>query len=223
MHATPHQDATFTGSFSMTFVRILLVLLLPLCACVAQAKQPTILVMGDSLSAGYGIQLEQSWVTLLQQELLKNAKAKVINASVSGETTSGGLTRLPTLLSTHKPEIVVIELGGNDGLRGQPLNILQNNLQSMITASQTAGAKILLIGMQIPTNYGPRYTKQFKEIYSTLAEKNKISLVPFLLENVVLHSELIQRDGIHPTAEAQPILLKNVLPTLLPLISSTSK
>jgi len=207
----------------MTFVRILLVLLLPLGACVAQAKQPTILVMGDSLSAGYGIQLEQSWVTLLQQELVKNAQAKVINASVSGETTGGGLTRLPTLLSTHKPEIVVIELGGNDGLRGQPLNILQNNLQSMITASETAGAKILLIGMQIPTNYGPRYTKQFKEIYSTLAEKNKISLVPFLLEDVALHSELIQRDGIHPTAEAQPILLKNVLPTLLPLIASTSK
>jgi acyl-CoA thioesterase-1 len=207
----------------MTFVRILLLILLPLSTHMAQAKQPIILVMGDSLSAGYGIQLEQSWVTLLQQELMKNAQAKVINASVSGETTSGGVTRLPTLLSTHKPEIVIIELGGNDGLRGQPVNIMQNNLQTMISASQAVGAEILLIGMQIPTNYGARYTKQFKEAYSTLAEKNKIALVPFLLENVALHSELIQKDGIHPTAEAQPIILKNVLPGLLPLISTASK
>lgn len=200
----------------MTFVRILLVLLLPMLTQIALAKQTTILVMGDSLSAGYGIKVEEGWVTLLQQELAK--QAKVINASVSGETTSGGLTRLPAVLSQHKPDIVIIELGGNDGLRGQQLKIMQENLQTMISASQAAGAKIILAGMQIPTNYGPRYTKQFREIYPTLAEKNKTALIPFLLEGIATHSNLIQQDGIHPTAEAQPLILKNVLPVLMPLI-----
>jgi acyl-CoA thioesterase I len=207
----------------MTFVRILLVLLLPMLTQIAVAKQTTILVMGDSLSAGYGIKVEEGWVTLLQQELAKKQQgdsviARVINASVSGETTSGGLTRLPAVLSQHKPDIVIVELGGNDGLRGQPLNIMQENLQKMISASQTAGAKIILAGMQIPTNYGPRYTIQFREIYTTLAEKNKTALIPFLLEGIATHSNLIQQDGIHPTAEAQPLILKNVLPILMPLI-----
>ncbi len=202
----------------MTFVRILLFLLLPLTAQFAQAKPSTILVMGDSLSAGYGIQLDQTWVTLLQQELLKNTQTKVINASVSGETSGGGLARLPALLTKYKPDIVIVELGGNDGLRGQPLKIMQENLQAMITASKSAGADVLLAGMQIPTNYGPRYTKEFKETYPKLAEKNNASLVPFLLENVATQSNLIQRDGIHPTAEAQPIILNNVLPVLLPLL-----
>jgi len=204
----------------MTFVRILLFLLLPVISEFSFAKQPTVLVMGDSLSAGYGIQLEQSWVTLLQQELVKNTQSKVINASVSGETSGGGLARLPALLSKHNPDVVIIELGGNDGLRGQPINIMQDNLQAMITASQTVGADVLLAGMQIPPNYGPRYTKQFKETYVKLAEKNNISLVPFLLENVAAQSNLIQRDGIHPTAEAQPIILKNVLPVLVPLLKN---
>lgn len=208
----------------MTFVRILLVLLLPMLTQIALAKQTTILVMGDSLSAGYGIKVEEGWVTLLQKELAKkqhgdSVNARVINASVSGETTSGGLTRLPAVLSQHKPDIVIIELGGNDGLRGQQLNIMQENLQTMISASQTAGAKVVIAGMQIPTNYGPRYTKQFREIYSTLAEKNKTALIPFLLEGIATHSNLIQQDGIHPTAEAQPLILKNVLPVLMPLIN----
>jgi acyl-CoA thioesterase-1 len=207
----------------MTFVRILLVLLLPMLTQIALAKQTTILVMGDSLSAGYGIKVEEGWVTLLQQELAKkqhgdSVNVRVINASVSGETTSGGLTRLPAVLSQHKPDIVIIELGGNDGLRGQPLNIMQENLQTMISASQTAGAKVVIAGMQIPTNYGPRYTKQFREIYTTLAEKNQIALIPFLLDGVATHTNLIQQDGIHPTAEAQPLILKNVLPVLVPLI-----
>jgi acyl-CoA thioesterase-1 len=174
--------------------------------------------MGDSLSAGYGIEVEEGWVALLQQELAKKQQAKAINASVSGETTSGGLTRLPAVLSQHKPDIVIIELGGNDGLRGQQLKIMQKNLQTMISVSQEAGAKIILAGMQIPTNYGPRYTKEFREIYSTLAEKNNTALIPFLLDGVATHSNLIQQDGIHPTAEAQPIILKNVLPVLMPLI-----
>jgi len=207
----------------MTFVRILLVLILPMLTQIALAKQTTILVMGDSLSAGHGIKVEEGWVTLLQQELAKKQQgdainARVINASVSGETTSGGLTRLPAVLSQHKPDIVIIELGGNDGLRGQQLNIMQENLQTMISASKTAGAKIILAGMQIPTNYGPRYTKKFREIYPTLAEKNKTALIPFLLEGIATHNNLIQQDGIHPTAEAQPLILKNVLPVLMPLI-----
>ena len=202
----------------MTFVRILLVAILPIFSTMAFANQPTILVMGDSLSAGYGIKLEEGWVYLLQQDLAKNQQAKIVNASVSGETTSGGSTRLPALLSKHKPDIVIIELGGNDGLRGQPLKIMQENLQAMITASQTIGAKVVIVGMQIPTNYGPRHTKQFKEIYPTLAEKNKTYLIPFLLEGVATYEELIQKDGIHPTAEAQPILLRNVLSVLLPIL-----
>jgi acyl-CoA thioesterase I len=203
----------------MTFVRILLVLLLPMLTQIALAKQTTILVMGDSLSAGYGIKVEEGWVTLLQQELAK--QAKVINASVSGETTSGGLTRLPAVLSQHKPDIVIIELGGNDGLRGQQLKIMQENLQTMISASQAAGAKIILAGMQIPTNYGPRYTKEFRETYAILAEENNTALIPFLLDGVATQRNLMQQDGIHPTAEAQPLILKNVLPVLMPLIQTT--
>lgn len=196
----------------MTFVRNLFIIILLLCSNLVSAKQVTILVMGDSLSAGYGIKLEQGWVNLLQQDL--HEEAKIINASVSGETTSGGLTRLPALLKTHQPAVVILELGGNDGLRGQPLKLMQENLQTMISASQASGAKVLLVGMQIPTNYGQRYTKQFKEMYPALAEKNNLLLVPFLLEGVATKEELIQSDKIHPTAEAQPTLVNNVKPLL---------
>jgi acyl-CoA thioesterase I len=202
----------------MTFVRNFLVISLLFCASIASAKTETVLVLGDSLSAGYGIKLEQGWVNLLQQDLSK--EANIINASVSGETTSGGLTRLPALLKTHQPAVVVLELGGNDGLRGQPLKLMQDNLQAMISTSQAAGAKVLLVGMQIPTNYGQRYTRQFKESYSTLAEKNHVALVPFLLEGVATNGELFQADKIHPTADAQPTLAKNVKPHLLRLLNS---
>ena len=201
----------------MTFVRILFFALLGLTAQVTLAAQQTLLVMGDSLSAGYGIKLEESWVSLMQKELVKK-QVKIINASVSGETTSGGLTRLPSLLNQHKPDIVIIELGGNDGLRGQPIKLMKDNLQTMIKLSQESGATVVLAGMQIPTNYGARYTTQFKESYKQLAEDNKITLIPFLLEGVATHSELIQNDGIHPTAAAQPLIVKNVLPVILPLL-----
>lgn len=207
----------------MTFVRILVLTLMPFIASFAFAKQPTLLIMGDSLSAGYGIKLEEGWVHLLQQELAKKQQATIINASVSGETTSGGLTRLPSLLSKHKPDIVIIELGGNDGLRGQPLKIMRENLQTMINLSQGINAKIVLAGMQIPPNYGQRYTTQFKNVYPELAEQNKIAVIPFLLENIAGHTELIQRDNIHPTAEAQPLIVKNVLPVLLPIIMEAAK
>lgn len=206
----------------MTFVRVLLLSLFALIAQLTYANQPTVLIMGDSLSAGYGIKLEEGWVNLLQQELTKKAPAKIINASVSGETSSGGLTRLPALLNQHNPNIVIIELGGNDALRGQPIKILQENLQSMITLSNAKNAKVVLVGMQIPTNYGPRYTKQFKETFPMLADKNKTAFVPFLLEGVATHNEFIQNDGIHPNSAAQPLILKNVLPILLPIIKEAT-
>ncbi len=203
----------------MRKMKIYLFLLLTIVTNLACAQNATstptkILVMGDSLSAGYGIDIQQGWVSLLEQELAKNHSITMINASVSGETSSGGNNRLPALLSEHKPDIVILELGGNDGLRGQPLKLLEKNLQTMIDASRNANAKILLAGMQIPPNYGARYSNQFKELYGKLAQQNNISLIPFLLEGVGGNETLIQRDGIHPTAAAQPIIVKNVLPEL---------
>lgn len=203
----------------MRKMKIYLFLLLTIVTNLACAQNATstptkILVMGDSLSAGYGIDIQQGWVSLLEQELAKNHSITMINASVSGETSSGGNNRLPALLSEHKPDIVILELGGNDGLRGQPLKLLEKNLQTMIDASRNANAKILLAGMQIPPNYGARYSNQFKELYGKLAQQNNISLIPFLLEGVGGNETLIQRDGIHPTADAQPFIVKNVLPEL---------
>ena len=178
----------------------------------AQSSTSKILVMGDSLSAGYGIDIQQGWVSLLDKALAQSHQVEIINASISGETSSGGKTRLPALLAEHKPNLVILELGGNDALRGQPLKLLENNLQTMIDASKSAGAKVILAGMQIPPNYGQRYSNQFKDLYPVLAEKNQLGLIPFLLEGIGGKAELMQRDGIHPTAEAQIIILENVLP-----------
>lgn len=180
----------------------------------AEISTPRILVMGDSLSAGYGIDLKQGWVNLLQEETLLKNQWKIINASVSGETTTGGRARLPALLQEHQPQIVILELGGNDGLRGQPLKILRDNLQTMIDASKKANAKVILAGMQIPPNYGPRYTRRFQELYVELAEKNQLPLIPFLLAGIGDNKSLMQNDGIHPTAEAQSLIVKNVMPVL---------
>lgn len=174
------------------------------------AKETSVLVMGDSLSAGYGIDISQGWVALLETEMAAKHQLKWINASVSGETTSGGKARLDQLLKTHQPDYVILELGGNDGLRGQPLNLIRNNLQSMIDSIHQQDAKILLLGMQIPPNYGERYTQSFAKIYSELAEKNNLLLVPFLLEGVATNPTLMQNDGIHPTAEGQPLVMENV-------------
>ncbi len=200
-------------------LKIYLFLLLTIVTSLACAQNTTseatkILVMGDSLSAGYGIDIQQGWVNLLEKELTKNHSIEIVNASVSGETSSGGNSRLPALLAEHEPDIVILELGGNDGLRGQPLKLLEKNLQAMIDASKKNNAKILLAGMQIPPNYGARYSNQFKALYGTLAEKNELGLIPFLLEGIGGNEALVQRDGIHPTAEAQPIIVKNVLPEL---------
>lgn len=171
-----------------------------------------ILVLGDSVSAAYGIRQHEGWVPLLKKEIADHAT--VINASVSGETTAGGLNRLPALLKEHQPHIVIIELGGNDGLRGYPVPSIRKNLQDLITLSTEAGARVLLIGMKIPPNYGKPYTKAFENNYSQLAKENDLPLVPFLLESVAGNTELMQSDGIHPTANAQPLIVQNVLPSL---------
>jgi len=181
-------------------------------------EAPVILVLGDSLSAGYGIDVKAGWVALLQQRLNDQYPHQVINASVSGETAGGGLARLPALLQEHQPSLVVLELGGNDGLRGHPVNIMQQQLDAIIQKSLAAKAKVLLLGMQIPPNYGQRYTQHFHQAYSQLAEQYKLPYVPFFLEGIAVNAELMQRDGIHPTAQAQPQMLDNLWQTLEPLL-----
>ena len=188
------------------------------------ASTHTILVFGDSLSAGYGVPQGQGWVALLEQKLAQNklnyASYKVINASISGETTSGGLARFNSALATHKPNIVILELGANDGLRGLPITDMQANLNQMIAQAKTAKAKVLLLGMKIPPNYGLKYTKNFKDAYTSLAKQHSIALVPFLLEGVAGKPELIQTDGLHPIAAAQPKLLDNVWKVLAKLLNN---
>ena len=188
--------------------------------CMAQnAAAGTILIVGDSISAGFGLDTRLGWVSLLEQRLSKEGHDdKVINASISGDTSAGGLARLPALLAEHKPDVVIVELGGNDGLRGQLPAQLKQNLASMIEASQQAGAKVLLLGMQLPPNYGARYTQAFAAVYAELANEKKVALVPFLLEGVGGKPELMQADGIHPAAGAQGLLLDNVWPVLKPLL-----
>ncbi|HJX57326.1 MAG TPA: arylesterase [Thiobacillus sp.] len=183
------------------------------------APAPSILVVGDSLSAGYGIEMRNGWVTLLQQRLIKKGYPHaVVNASISGDTTAGGRARLPAALDRHRPRIVILELGGNDGLRGLSLRETRANLDAMIQAAQSAGAQVLLVGIHLPPNYGPEFTRQFHAIYSELARAHDTALVPFLLEGVALAPGLMQPDGIHPRAAAQPRLLDNVWPHLEPLL-----
>ena len=188
--------------------------------CMAQnAAAGTILIVGDSISAGFGLDTRLGWVSLLEQRLEREGHDdRVINASISGDTSAGGQARLPALLTEHKPDVVIVELGGNDGLRGQPPAQLQQNLAAMIDAAKTAGAKVLLLGMQLPPNYGPRYTKAFAGVYTQLADEKQIALVPFFLEGVGGHPELMQADGLHPAAAGQKRLLDNVWPALKPLL-----
>ena len=174
----------------------------------------TIMIVGDSLSAGYGIQPQQGWVYLLQKRLDQQypKQHKVVNASVSGETTSGALARLPKLLQTHKPQIVVIELGGNDGLRGQPPQMIQKNLGQLVQISQQAKAQVIIFGMKIPPNYGTAYSKVFENNYKMVSQQYKVKLLPFFLEGVAGKKDLVQNDQIHPNAKAQPILLNTAYP-----------
>lgn len=180
---------------------------------------PVILVFGDSLSAGYGIDYSRGWVSLLAQRLEReNFPHRVVNASISGETTQGGVSRLPAALDKHQPAIVILELGANDGLRGLPLFMLRANLAKLIGLAKQRGARVLLVGMRLPPNYGPRYTEDFADSYKALAKKEQVALVPFLLEGVADQRQLMQADNLHPTAEAQPQLLDNVWPQLVPLL-----
>lgn len=185
------------------------------------AQGPVILILGDSLSAGYGIDLEQGWVALLAQRLQASGLPhQVVNASLSGETSGGGLTRLPALLERHRPAVVVIELGANDGLRGLPLDRLRANLESMIAQAEAAGARVLLIGVRLPPNYGAAYTQGFQGVFAALAQAHGVPLVPDLLQGVAEDWDLMQPDGLHPTAEAQPRLLDNIWPALEPLLQT---
>lgn len=179
----------------------------------------TVLVLGDSISAAFGLDIRQGWVSLLEQRLTAEGfDYQVVNASVSGDTSAGGLARLPTLLTEHRPALVVVELGGNDGLRGQLPAQLQQNLAAIVQQSQKAGAKVLILGMRLPPNYGERYTTAFAEVYPNVANETGAALVPFVLEGIGGVPSMVQGDGIHPTAEAQPRLLDNVWPLLKPLL-----
>ncbi|WP_390816207.1 arylesterase [Vreelandella aquamarina] len=191
----------------------------PLYANTSEEHLPTLLVMGDSLSAAYGIEQEQGWVTLLAERL--DGEAHVVNASISGETTSGGAQRFADIIGQQQPGIVLLELGGNDGLRGLPPAQMRTNLATMIEQSQQAGAEVLLLGIDIPPNYGQAYRDAFTSVFHSLADEYDIPLVPFLLEDIALNKQLMQSDGIHPTAEAQPIILDNVWPELESMLEET--
>ena len=183
------------------------------------ASDRTILVFGDSLSAALGIQPEQGWVALLAQRLRTQGYGyTIINASVSGETSGGGLERLPRALQLHRPEIVVLELGANDGLRGLPVTETRTNLGRMVQLAQAAGARVLLIGIRIPPNYGPRYSESFAHVFPELAQHYHVPLVPFLLEKVALDPTRMQADGMHPNAQGEPPVLETVWPYLQPLL-----
>lgn len=181
--------------------------------------RPVVLVVGDSLSAGYGVAVNATWVALLQRRLSDQGYGyRVVNASISGDTTGGASSRLPRALELHRPAIVVLELGGNDGLRGLPLKQVRANFETMLSQIATAKAKPLLIGMRMPTNYGPAYAEGFHALYGELAKKYQAPHVDFFLDRVALDPGLMQADGIHPNARAQPILLDNVWPKLIPLL-----
>ena len=199
----------------------LLILLVCVAASVsARAETPVILVFGDSISAGYGLaRVEQGWAALLQTRLGdEDYVYQVVNASVSGETTAGGLARLPRALSLHRPKIVILELGGNDGLRALPIAQMRANITRMVDLATSAGSQVLLLGILIPPNYGPEYTEGFQQCYVDVAREKKVPLVPFLLADVATSPALMQADGIHPNESGQPKLLANVWPSLKPLL-----
>lgn len=185
----------------------------------AQSSQTRLLVLGDSLSAGYGLQQNESWVSLLQNRWAdESLKIEVINAAISGETTDGARARLPQLLEQHQPTHVLIELGGNDGLQGHPINKMKANLHAMVDMAQEAGATVFLQDMQIPPNYGQRYTQLFETAFDKVADKQDIPLIPFFLESIALDQSLMQRDGIHPNKQAQPMIAEFMDTKLRPLL-----
>jgi acyl-CoA thioesterase-1 len=191
-----------------------LLLILPQIAAAA-----TILVFGDSLSAGYGLPQEQGWVSLLERKLRDNrSNYKVVNASISGETTTGGRTRIAAALTRYRPAIVVLELGANDGLRGQDLGSMRTNLEAMVEACRKSKSEVLLVGMRLPPNYGPAYTEKFRGVFAAVARDRKLPFVPFLLDGFAEKREYFQTDGVHPTAQAQPLIAATVWKALQPLL-----
>lgn len=179
------------------------------------------MVFGDSLSAGYGVESGSGWVDLLKQRLSeKQLPYQVVNASISGDTSAGGLSRIAAELKRHRPDILILELGANDGLRGLPLKAMKNNLSSIIRQAKETGAQVLLLGMQMPPNYGPRYTERFSAIYGELAKEQQLPLVPFLLKKVALDPALMQPDNLHPNSKGQPLLLEMVWPVLQPMLTA---
>lgn len=200
--------------------RLFVLVVLVVAAVSARAEAPAILVFGDSISAGYGLaNADQGWVGLLRSKLKDLGYGDaVVNASVSGETTAGGLARLPRAIAQHHPHIVILELGGNDGLRALPVDQMRENLSKMVDLSLAGGARVLVLGMRIPPNYGPEYTDQFRGAFAAVAHAKAVPLVPFLLADIALDPTLMQADGIHPNALGQPRLLANVWPELKPLL-----
>ncbi|HET8902632.1 MAG TPA: arylesterase [Saccharospirillum sp.] len=189
----------------------------------ATVQANTLLVMGDSLSAGYGMPPEATWVTLMEQQLDQgDTDYDVINASISGETSRGGLERLPALLDQYEPDVVILELGANDGLRGFQIPQITRNLSEMIRMAQQSGATVILLGIRLPPNFGSRYTEPFFEQYASLADEHEVLYLPFMLEGVAQYRELMQEDGLHPTDEAQPIILDNVWPLVQEALGQTS-
>ena len=200
--------------------RFLVLLILIFAGFPANADTPAILVFGDSISAGYGLaRVEQGWVGMLRAKLKDEGYGyQVVNASVTGETTAGGLARLPRALALHHPRVVILELGGNDGLRALPIDQMRSNLGKMVDLSVDSGAQILVLGMRIPPNYGPEFTEKFFAVFADVARDKRTPLVPFLLNDIALSPNLMQADGVHPNELGQPKLLDNVWPRLRPLL-----
>jgi acyl-CoA thioesterase-1 len=200
--------------------RFLVLLILVFAGFPANADTPAILVFGDSISAGYGLaRVEQGWVGMLRAKLKDEGYGyQVVNASVTGETTAGGLARLPRALATHHPRVVILELGGNDGLRALPIDQMRSNLGKMVDLSVDSGAQVLVLGMRIPPNYGPEFTEKFFAVFADVARDKRAPLVPFLLNDIALSPNLMQADGVHPNELGQPKLLENVWPRLRPLL-----
>ncbi len=200
-------------------LRRFLPLLLMLCCLPAAAGQPTILVLGDSLSAAYGMARDQGWTALLARQLAAEGYPhRVVNASISGDTSQGGLTRLPAALERHVPQVVVVELGGNDGLRGIPPAETQRNLQAIVDKARAAGSRVLLVGVQLPANYGAAFNSRFAAVYRSLARERQLPLAVLSLDDALGRPGLIQDDGLHPTAQAQPLILEQIWPLLEPLL-----
>ncbi len=204
--------------------RTLMMLMVVLATALQPVHAETLLVVGDSLSAARGIDRDEGWVNLLRQRLESEAPGRhtVVNASISGDTTAGGLERLPEALETHQPDIVLLELGGNDGLQGLPPQRMQDNLAQMIEKSQASGARVALLGILIPPNYGQTYTKAFADVFPALASRYDVPLVPFILEGVALNEDLMQSDRIHPNAQGQPLILDNIWPTVASMLDEAS-